>query len=113
MSIRPAGGENNTFWAVGGAAGFQATETVNLQVVGTYFEFEDAVDADSIDFTGFKVEGKVVWTPVDNLDLGLAAQYVSIEFDDPDEHPNDPDRGTVDDLRLEAPRSAQLLILLG
>jgi hypothetical protein len=86
-------GINNTFWMVGGAVGFQATETINLQVVGAYFEYDDEED-DDLDTTGFKVEGKVNWTPVDNLDLGLAAQYVSLTQEDTD--------FTVDDLRIEA-----------
>jgi hypothetical protein len=96
-------GVNNTFWQVGGAIGFQATETVNLQVVGTYFEYENAQD-DDFSFTGFKVEGKAVWTPVDNLDLGLALQYISLDgtTSDIDEDPAVAGiDGTVDDLRIE------------
>lgn len=76
------GGElvNNTLWQVGGGIGIQASETVRLNLVGSYSEYEDA----SLDATAeiILVEGNIFWTPVDNLDLGVAVLYGSAEWDD-------------------------------
>ncbi len=87
------------WFMVGGAVGYQATETVNLQLVGVFFEFDEAAETVD-DFTGFKLEGKAVWTPVDNLDLGIAGQFVSITEETDDLDDND-EGNTVDDLRVE------------
>lgn len=69
--------ENNTLWTVGGGVGIQASETVRLNLVGLYGEYEDSVD--TTDF--FLVEGNIFWTPVDNLDLGVAVLYGSADYE--------------------------------
>lgn len=81
QSVTVDGFENNTLWSVGASVGIQASETVALALTGAYYDFEDAASDDD-SFTGFLVEGNVVWTPVDNLDLGLYALYGTFEYDD-------------------------------
>ncbi|BCJ90470.1 porin [Terrihabitans soli] len=71
--------ENNTLLSVGASVGIQASETVALALTGAYYDYDSAAPGDAGDFDGFLVEGNVVWTPVDNLDLGLYAIYGSFE----------------------------------
>jgi hypothetical protein len=86
QSINPDGElENNTLLAVGGSVGLKATETVEIAFTGAYYDYEDASDIDEFSFDGFLIEGNVVWTPVDNLDLGLYALYGTFENDAGDE----------------------------
>jgi hypothetical protein len=81
QSFGAGGLENNTLWTVGASVGIQATETVALQLGGAYYEYDDQSGVAGTDFDGFLVEGNVVWTPVDNLDLGLYAIYGTFEND--------------------------------
>jgi hypothetical protein len=73
--------ENNTLWTVGASVGIQASETVALQAGGAYYDYDDASGVAGTDFDGFLVEANVVWTPVDNLDLGLYGLYGNFEND--------------------------------
>ena len=61
------GSEMSGSWTAG-FVGIQASETVRLNLVGSYYEYEDVALVD--DITGFLIEGNIFWTPVDNLDLG-------------------------------------------
>lgn len=74
--------ENNTLWSVGASVGIQASDTVALAFTGAYYEYEDATDDEALNFDGFLVEANVVWTPVDNLDLGLYGLYGTFESED-------------------------------
>jgi hypothetical protein len=76
--------ENNSLLSVGASVGIKASDTVEIALTGAYYDYEDAA-SDDASFDGFLVEGNIVWTPVDNLDLGLYALYGNFENDAGDE----------------------------
>ncbi len=78
QSIGASGGlENNELWQVGGGIGIQASETVRMNLVGSYSNYQTADDLEDVDL--ILVEGNIFWTPVDNLDLGVAVLYGDAE----------------------------------
>ncbi|MDX6806644.1 porin [Terrihabitans rhizophilus] len=72
------GGENNTMWQVGGGVTFQATKTVAFNGAATLSNVEFAGGGE---FDFILAEANVFWTPVKNLDLGLAVIYGTIDGD--------------------------------
>lgn len=80
QSLGDSGGlENNELWQVGGGVGIQASETVRLNLVGSFSNYQTADGLEDTDL--ILVEGNVFWTPVDNLDLGVAVLYGDAEND--------------------------------
>jgi hypothetical protein len=73
-----SGGENNTMWQVGGGVTFQATKTVAFNGAATLSNVEFAGGGE---FDFILAEANVFWTPVKNLDLGLAVIYGTAEGD--------------------------------
>jgi Porin subfamily len=77
--------QNNSLLAVGGSVGIQAWEKAMVSLTGAFYDYESASELDTASFDGFLIEGNIVWTPVDNLDLGLYALFGSFENDAGDE----------------------------
>ncbi|MGQ4272545.1 porin [Terrihabitans sp. B22-R8] len=74
-------GEATEMWQVGGGITFQATAKVALTGAVTYSSVDQGVDGG---FDYLHAEANVFYTPVKNLDLGLAVIYGSVlESDGP------------------------------
>ncbi|MDX6807096.1 porin [Terrihabitans rhizophilus] len=74
-------GENVEAFSVGGGVAYFWNKSINSHVSVIYSDF-DRSDATAIpDFNVLFVEASTFWSPVSNLELGLALQYQNLEIE--------------------------------
>jgi hypothetical protein len=77
-------GVNVQAFSVGGGAAYFWTKSINSHVSVIYTEFDRDAASDISDFNLMFVEASTFWSPVSNLEIGLALQYQNIELEDED-----------------------------
>jgi hypothetical protein len=79
--------ENVEAFSVGGGVDYFWSKTVNSHLLVFYTEFDRPDNATTAlgaaDFDFFFVEANTFWSPVTNLELGLAVQYGNLDADTP------------------------------
>jgi hypothetical protein len=85
QSVTPGGNvENVEAYSVGGGVDYFWSKTVNSHILAFYTDYDRpdaAAGLAGADFEFFFVEANTFWSPVSNLELGLAVQYGNLDID--------------------------------